>query len=229
MPLLPILILWIIVTIVLITGWSALPILLFALFPTRIRSRFLDESAAQKLMAAHPLQMETVAELKALGFDMMGVRIEQLPLWGMQLPAIALVSAESRTYASVLFSARQKPVGIYFFTPLKSGGMVFTRNQEQQPEFESALESVKNVPGVPISAVYAAHLSRLRSRSVAEAALWDVNPQENRHTAARLFYATTYGRKQVRKYLTTRPVRNFALAVLLLILFYGFWLLPAAR
>ena len=224
MNLIPILILWAGVTIVLITGWSALPLILFALFPSSVRSWFLDDVETQQIMAAHPLQMETVVELETLGFRLQGVRVEKLPLWGVKIPAIALACPESRTYASVLLSARKKPVGMYFFTPLNDGGMIFTRNQAQAPEFESALESVKNLPGAPLSVVYSAHLARLRARQLPDASLFEVQKSPARHAAARLFYQTTYGRQQTQKYLGMRPVIRFGIAILLFSLSFGLWI-----
>jgi hypothetical protein len=229
MGLIPFLMLWAGVTIVLITGWTALPLIIFALFPTSVRSWFLEDEEAQKILAAHPLQMETVEEMKALGFILQGVRVEKLPLWGVQIHAISLASPETHTYGEVLFSVQQKPVGIYFFTPLDDGGMVFTRNQAQQPEFESGRESVKNISGAPLTAVYAAHVARQRGRPLPGASLFDTGKSQVRHAAAMLFYHTTYGRQQARKYLTMRPVRNFAIALALFCVFFGLWLVPFLR
>jgi hypothetical protein len=220
---------WAGLTLVLIKGWSALPLIIYALNPTSIRSRFLNDAAAQKMLDAHPLQMETVAELKEMGFVLLGVRGEKLPLWGMEIPGISLALNEAHTYASVLFSAREKPVGIYFFTPLKDGGMVFTRNQAHQPEIETGHESVKNVVGVSALAVYAVHLSRLRALSLPESAFFDVHDKEARHAAAKLFYATVYGRQQVRKFLSSRTVRIFWLTLVVFFFFFAVWLISLMK
>ena len=211
------------ISILFFTGWVALPLIFFAFFPDSIRSWFLTDSESLNIQNANLLPMETVAELTKLGFVWLGVRVEKLPLWGVKLPAIALAHPQSHTYASVLLLAQKKPVGVYFFTPFKKGGMVFTRNQTHQPEFNSASESVKNMAGLPLSQVFGAHLSRLNANNRSETDYFDVMNLDDRHAAAILFYKSAYGRKQALKYIKTRQVRNFMIAVGFFIVFMVFW------
>lgn len=196
----------------LIAAWSAVPLIWFALRPTSIRSYFIDSKLADKLVTMDPVIAETIQQIQGLGFSLLGVRMEQLPLWGVRVAAVSLASPETHTYASVMFLTNGGRVPVYFYTPFRSGGMVFTRNQPFGSEFEDATVSVKNVSTHHLSEVYSAHLARVETLRTPLVEWFDMTHREARNEACRLYYATSYGRSQARRLLHSKAVRNFAIA-----------------
>jgi hypothetical protein len=100
------------------------PMVLFCFVPSVVRVRF--EAGPEGVDVGAPqASLELIAELKRLGFQALGTKVEQMPL----RPAVherAFVASDRRCYASVAGSARRPR--LYYYTPLPEGGFVLTSN-----------------------------------------------------------------------------------------------------
>ena len=203
------------------TGWRAVPLLVFALAPWRVRYWFLDADAASRITAASPSAQTQLEALRALGFTPLGVKVEKV-LWRQAGREVDLVSAEAETYAAIVLTRDGRALSVYFYTPLADGGLVFTRAESSLPVMEGRNTSVKNVAG-GLDKQLASH--RLRLRAFRHQGLKTaVTPsQAGRLAATRMYYASTYARRAGRKLLNLPVVRDFALTVLLLAVVAGFY------
>jgi hypothetical protein len=197
------------------SGWRAVPLLTFALTPERITYWFLDQVHSDQIIAASPTVQAKIQELRALGFVPLGVKIEKV-LWQQAGREVALVSTEAETFACIVLTRTGRALSVYFYTPFKDGGLVFTRTASALPIMESRNTSVKNVATDSLEAALTSHRQRvrtLRHRGLKPA----VAPsQEARLAATRLYYETTYAKRAGRKLLKQPVVRDFALTMLLL-------------
>jgi hypothetical protein len=174
---------------------QGLPFLLVMRKPGSLRCWFEDPAEAQERTRHSPELQEWIGRLKALGFDELGVKVEKMPLWGGSYREVALVSQESDIYASIVMRNNGSPASLYYYTPLHGGGMIFTRNFGDGPEFEGDGVSVQNVPSGDFAFVLDVHTRRLdtfreRGRMPRVAA-----SQAARVEATHAFYAGEYARR----------------------------------
>jgi hypothetical protein len=201
---------------VIYTGWRAIPLLLFAVLPGQIRASFLDPDEAQRLTAAAPDVQARLADLKALGFGIMGIMAEKA--WWRR-PALEVVanSVEKSAFAAVVLGPAGQAVGVYFYTPLAGGGLVFTRARSPLPEMETADTSVKDMPGASVDKLWVSHRRRLQALRERGQRPLPVDDQAARLAASRAYYASAYGRRARRIFLRSAPVVNFLVVFALLI------------
>jgi hypothetical protein len=152
--------------------------------------------------------------LQELGFSLLGVKLEKLPLWGGTYREVALASEEAEAYASIGLRKDGRPRGLYFYTPLRDAGMVFTRNRALGGEAESERLSVKNVPTQNFKEILDSHQQRLRVLKERGLVPSVGLSQQARIEATRAFYASGYARRRLAR---SRKVLRFCGSLLLLL------------
>jgi hypothetical protein len=107
-----------------VIGLFMAPVILFCLWPRRLRSWF--ETGPDGIDAvASPKARDLIAALRDLGFEALGVKVEKTPLRPL-MRELAFVSRERRCYASVGSGRRRS--SLYYYTLLGTGGLVLTSN-----------------------------------------------------------------------------------------------------
>ncbi len=198
------------------SGVDVLPVLFLRIWPNGMRYFFEAPSATAVRIASSPALQSWLARLRALGFVLLGVKFEAVPLLGPGRGELSLACAESETYAGILFTPDGGPRALYLYTPLQGGGLVFTRNFVTAPEMEAEGTSVRNVAGEDFAAILASHQQRLRAfKEKGLAPIGDFT-QEARIVATRAFYESNYARN-LRYWAGSTAMRTFLTSVLALI------------
>jgi hypothetical protein len=193
-------------------GWRAIPLLIFALVPGHIRGWFLEEAETDRLIAAAPSVQSKLADLQALGFSRLGILAEKA-WWRPPSREVVATSVQKSTFAAIVLTSTGKAAGVYFYTPLAEGGMVFTRSRSPLPEMENDNTSVKDVPGASVDKLWATHRRSLQALRERGQRPLSVDDQAARLAAAQAYYVSAYARRARRVFLRSAPVINF-LAVL---------------
>jgi hypothetical protein len=198
----------------LITGREAIPILLFVWKPETMRIFFDEAGKDRECIAASSALRDGSDALASLGFSLLGLKCEQLPLWGRTIREIALVARQADTYASIVLRKNGEPASAYFFTPFRDGGMVFTRNRPFGTEVEGHRLSVKSVPDPDFRNVFDVHARRVRHFLDGGAVPTVGSTRQSRIDMTRNFYHSAYSRRYG-KYLQTPAVLGFFLSIAL--------------
>ena len=213
--------LWLVV----VTGIKALPLLIAALVPSQIRRWFLDVEKSERLIraTASPEVKGKVAQLQALGFELLGIKAEKV-WWRKVVHEIALTSVELDAFGSIILNQNKKAADVYFYTPFAGGGLALTRARSPLPEMESENSSVKNVPIEKTERLLASHRQRVRDFKRKGLAPLAVDSQEARLEADRFYHTTAYAKRAGRAILLTPAVRNFLVLLALLLAGAGYYL-----
>jgi hypothetical protein len=211
----PILLYCIPILFVIFTGFLAGPLLVLAFNPRAMQVSYdSPEATAQQLATSAPLR-EWAERLGGLGFTVIGLATEKLPLWGPAFRELAMVSTSAEAYAGIVLHPSGEPASLYFYTPIRGGGMVFTRNfagdQVQRERY-----SVRNVQTINFAAILSDHVERVqefRMRGL-QAALG--SSQAARLAATAAYYDSEYGRASLRA-IWKGPVLNFVAALVILL------------
>jgi hypothetical protein len=195
---------------------DAIPTMIFALNPRTMRYAFDDPSAEQERLSRSAELREWIGRLKQLGFSLLGIKSERLPLWGRTYREAALVSRAAETYASIVLHPDGNPASVYFFTPLENGGMVFTRNHPYGREIESEQVSVKNTASKDFREIMESHEGRLRIFLDRGNRPLIGSGQQTRIEATAAFYASEYARRSGR-FLVSPGVLGFFLSIVILL------------
>lgn len=196
-----------------------LPSLLTLVSLRSLKFSFLGRREEQQVIAASTRTQEKIEMLQGLGFSLLGVKVEKLPLWGKQYLEISLVSASAETYASMMLDPYNNPAEVYFYTPLKGYGLIFTRAYNAGVEVEWADTSVKNIPSRNLQEAYKSHQERLRLFKDKGLLPEAGSSQQTRLEATRMFYASKYSRLQSRRLILSQLVALvFSILVLVLAL-----------
>lgn len=199
-----------------LTGLEAIPIFAFVSKPDAMSYSFDDSLAGQELISKSGELQDWLGRLKELGFFPLGVKAEKLPFWGPAYREVALASPEAETYASIVLHKDGRPTSLYFCTPFRDGGMVFTRNYAFAPQEESERVSVRNVPVNDLKEILDSHLSRLRIFRERGLIPLAGQSQEARIEATKAFYASEYARRKGH-YLFSPSTLGFGVSLLLLL------------
>ncbi len=113
---------------VLLTGRRALPPLLMRIRPGMLRCWFLPADQETKVLGDSPALVESLDRLKRLHYFLLGVKVERLPWWGPEFREVALAARDHTAFASIVLQPFGAPASVYLYTPLRGGGMVFTRD-----------------------------------------------------------------------------------------------------
>jgi hypothetical protein len=214
---------------VIYTGWRAVPMLIFALVPGHIQGRFLTTAECDRIIAASPNVRSKLADLQALGFDTLGILAEKV--WWRRRPSLEVVatSVPKSTFAAIVLTPAGKAAGVYFYTPLAGGGLVFTRSRSPLPEMENDNTSVKDVPGASVDKLWASHRRRLQALRERGQRPLPVGDQAARLAAAEAYYASAYARSARRIFLRAAPVINFLAVSGLLVAIIAIFIWRAVR
>jgi len=195
-----------------VTGISAIPTIIFVLDPDSMRYSFDDPAEEQDRLSRSADLREWTARLRDMGFSLLGVKAERLPLWGRAYREAALVSRAADTYASIVLDPANSPASLYFYTPLENGGMVFTRNHPHGRETETETVTVKNIPSQDFREVFDSHEKRLRVFLDKGWRPLIGSGQQARIEATRVFYKSSYARQPV-LYLSSSGIPVFIVSV----------------
>jgi hypothetical protein len=208
-------------------GRDAIPILVFVWKPGSMRLAFDDPGVVREWISRSAALGEGTDRLKELGFSLLGIKNEKLPLWGPVIREVAFVSRAADTYASIVLRPNADPASVYFFSPFRSGGMVFTRNRLYGTEVEGERLSVKNVPSADLREVFDSHAGRLRVFLDRGFAPNVGSSQQARIDATSEFYASEFSRRYG-KYLWSPSIMGFLISsavVAAILIRYGLSLL----
>lgn len=203
---------------VVLTGIQALPLLALALAPGLVQTWFIDADKSERLIraTASPAVKAKVAQLQALGFELLGIRAEKI-WWRKPIHEIAFTAVDADTFGSIILNQNQKAADLYLYTPFAGDGLVFTRGPSRLPEMESETISVKNLPLDKPERLAASHRQRVRDLKKKGLTPLAVVTPADRLAAARIYYASAYGRRAGRTWLGARPVRNFLVLLALFV------------
>ena len=186
---------------VLLTGRSALPALLMRLRPGMMRCRFLAPDQEAQVLGDSPALVDSLERLKRLHFFLLGVKLEKLPLWGQEYREVALAARDHSAFASIVLQTFGAPASVYLYTPLRGGGMVFTRDYAGGAQVDDERVSVRNIPTEDLERLAGAHHERVEDMCRRGAVLEVRATQAGRQEATRAFYASGYFRKTSTPYL----------------------------
>lgn len=212
------------IILVLVNAQRYLPNLVMYLRPSSLSCWFEDSAMTLTILSSSPRAQEWVDMLSEQGFFLLGVKAEKLPLWGEIYREISFYAPDERSYAGIVIHPTGAPSSLYFYTPLKQGGMVFTRNFSQGIEVQSDGLSVKNVVSENIEEIYRSHQVRLELCEKDGFTPVVHGSKDGRIAATRAFYASGYYRR-VGKELMKLPAANligsgllFLIAIILITL-----------
>ncbi len=200
-----------------ISGLDAIPVILFALNPDAMRYSFDDPPEEQERLSRSKELREWIGRLRDMGFSMLGIKGERLPLWGRTFREAALVSRAADTYASIVLHPDGSPASLYFFTPFENGGAVFTRDHPYGAEAESGILSVKNIPSKDFRKIMESHEARLRIFTERGMRPKIGSSQQARIEATGIFYKSAYAR-QSGHYFASPGVLGFFLCTAILVI-----------
>ena len=176
--------------------WKALSFLLAILNPRRIRCWFSDGQARDQVISKSAALQEGWRELEALGFRLLGVKHEKLPLGGRHAWELSTVSPIAEAFASIVLKGNGEPFIIYFYTPLLEGGLVYTRQRSTfLGELESRNTSIKNIDSTNLGDLLASHRERLAAFKQKGFHPLLVDSQGGRIEATYAFYTSGYAKK----------------------------------
>jgi hypothetical protein len=198
-----------------LNGLNSLPVLIFMFRPETMRLTFDEPSEGLARIAGSPQLQEWVEKFQTLGFALIGVKNETLFLTRRKYREAALVSPERDAYASIVLHRDGSPAGVYFFTPFRDGGMVFTRKTGLAPEAEGPNLSVQNCASADFGEMYARHAERVRAFQATGAIPSVSSSPESRMEATRMFYSSDYSRHNWR-YLIHPNILMFLFSLLIL-------------
>jgi hypothetical protein len=115
--------------ILIFTVWYFFPFCIFVFSPSAIRSYFKEDDSCQ-IMEREDVQQLT-NELKTLGFEYMGIKVEKFPLWKSSSEQVSFSSIDTISFATIYI--QRKKIVYYFLTPFSEGHLVLTSNSLFQP------------------------------------------------------------------------------------------------
>jgi hypothetical protein len=180
---------------VLLTGRRALPALLLRIRPGMLRCWFLESEQEAKVLEGSPALVDSLERLKRLRYFLLGVKVEKLPLWGPEYREVALAARDHSAFASIVLLTYGAPASTYLYTPLRGGGMVFTRDYAGGSQVDDELFSVRSIPTEDLERLAGAHHERVEDMRRRGAVLEVRATQAGRQAATRAFYASSYFRK----------------------------------
>ncbi len=174
---------------------KSLPRLLAVINPRRIRCWFADVLDRDETISRSQALKARLQELEALGFSLLGIKNEKFPLWGQAVREVATVSTAAEIFGCLVITERGEPFTVYFYTPIREDGFVYTRQQATLPEMEGPNISVKNFSSPSLKDMFQAHRDRVETFKQKGLLPAMVSSPEARIEATYRFYASNYARK----------------------------------
>ena len=187
--------LFVALALVLLTGRRAIPALLMRIRPGMMRCWFLPPDQEAQVLGDSPALVDSLERLKRLHYFLLGVKVEKLPLWGPECREVALAARDHSAFASIVLQPFGAPASVYLYTPLRGGGMVFTRDYAGGAQVDDEWLSVRNVPTEDRERLAAAHHDRVEDMLRRGRDLEVRATQAGRQQATHSFYASGYYRK----------------------------------
>ena len=198
------------------TGAQAIPLIVLMFAPRLLRFWFISPDESQRRIGASSSAQEKISMLRDLGFAVLGIKGERI-LWQQPVYEVSLTNPGKETFASIILGPDDEALGVYFFTALSGGGIVFTRARSLMLELETQETSVKNIPGGDLSAMLSSHSQRVRAFKQRGISPLPGSDQAARIEATYVYYELAYTKKARRNLPRLLPVITFALGVVLLI------------
>jgi len=186
---------------VVLTGRRALPALLLRLRPELMRCWFLSADQEAQVLGDSPALVDSLERLKRLHYFLLGVKVEKLPVWGPEYREVALAARDHSAFASIVLQPFGAPACVYLYTPLRGGGMVFTRDYAGGAQVDDKSLSVRNVPTEDLERLARAHHDRVEDMLRRGRELEVRATQAGRQQATHSFYASHYYRKTSTRFL----------------------------
>lgn len=175
------------------SGIEGVPLLLLGIRRGAIQVFFDNSPQSRELLLRSANLRQWLDRLGELGFVLVGVKVEKLPLWGHRYPEVALASPDKEAYASIALHPDGEPASLYFYTPFEGGGMVFTRNFRGR-EAEGERLSVRNVVTDDFRIILQDHLGRVQILKHKGSSPVVSADQRARIEATEAFYRSEYAR-----------------------------------
>lgn len=206
------------------TGAQAIPLLVLLYTPRLLKFWFIDTAQGQLWISASPDVRDKIEQLCELGFIPLGIKVEKV-LWQKPVYEVSLTNPEKETFAAIMLRRNDqvqgdllfRVLGVYLFTPLTGGGVVFTRGRSRMHEIDLPDTSVKNNLAGDLKGMLSSHSQRVEAFKKKGRTPLSVRDQEARIAATNLFYESNYMRQARRNLPRLLPAINFALAIVLLI------------
>ena len=198
------------------TGAQTIPLLVLLYAPRLLKFWFIDPAESERWINASPPVQEKIEQMGELGFVSLGIKAEKI-LWQTPVYEVSLTNTEKEAYGAIMLTPDKGVLGVYFYTALSGGGIIFTRGHSRMPEIELPDASIKNNLTGDLKAMLASHSQRIRAFKQRGITVIPVSDQASRIEATYKFYESTYMKQARRNLPRVLPVINFALAVVLLI------------
>lgn len=198
------------------TGAQAIPLLVLLYAPRLLKFWFIDPVESERWINASPPVQEKIEQMGELGFVSLGIKAEKI-LWQTPVYEVSLTNTEKEAFGAIMLTPDKRVLGVYFYTALSDGGIIFTRGHSRMPEIELPDASIKNNLTSDLKAMLASHSQRIRAFKQRGITVIPVSDQASRIEATYKFYESTYMKQARRNLPRVLPVINFALAVVLLI------------
>lgn len=212
----------------LVVTFRILPMVVLFAWPARVRVSFEDDWLPKAFDRENSALVGLLEDFKTLGFSLIGLKVERMPLWGPSFRELALVSEPGKAYASIVLHPDLSAASKYCFTPFDQDGMVFTRDFGVAEEAESERLSVKNVPGATPAELVSSHIQRVEM--LCERGLTSLvgDSREARLEATQAFYSSAYAKRTHRRVWWPR-IRRWLLTwgVFFLLVAFAFLYLPS--
>jgi hypothetical protein len=197
------------------TGAQAIPVLVLLYAPRLLKFWFIDPAESDRWIGASPALQEKIKQMGELGFVSLGIKVEKI-MWEKPVYEVSLSNTEKEAFGAIMLTADKQVLGVYFYTALSGGGIVFTRGHSRMPEIELPDASIKNNLTGDLKAMLSSHSQRIRVFKQRGHSVLPVSDQASRIEATYIFYESMYMKQVRRKLPRMLPVINFALAVGLL-------------
>jgi hypothetical protein len=198
------------------TGAQAIPLLVLMFAPRLLKFWFISPDESERRIGASASAQEKIDQLRELGFRVLGIKGERI-LWQPPVYEVSLANPAKETFASIILDPDDQALGVYLFTAMSGGGIIFTRARSRLVELEIAGTSVKNIPDSNLSSMIASHSQRIRSFKQKGISPLPVSDQASRIATTYVYYESAYTKKGRRNLPRLLPAINFALALVLLI------------
>jgi hypothetical protein len=198
------------------TGGQAIPLLVLMFAPRLLKFWFISSDESEHRIGSSISAQEKIDQLSELGFSVLGIKGERI-LWQPPIYEVSLANPAKGTFASVILDPNDQALGVYFFTAVSGGGIVFTRARSRLLELEIPGTSVKNISNSDLNTMFASHSQRIRAFKAKGLSPLPVSDQASRVEATYAYYESVYVKKGRRNLPRLLPVINFAFALVLLI------------
>ena len=198
------------------TGAQAIPLLVLLYVPRLLKFWFIDPAESERWINASPPVQEKIEQMGELGFVPLGIKAEKI-LWQKPAYEVSLTNTEKEAFGAIMLTPDKGVLGVYFFTALSDGGIIFTRGQSRMPEIELPDASIKNNLTGDLKAMLSSHSQRIRAFKQRGNPVFPGSDQASRIEATYIFYQSSYMKQARRNLPRLFPVINFTLAVALLI------------